>query len=705
MRFAQVAAEALVVADKPWRYQSGPIVLTQPLVLAAALAVAVVVALAVASLRRDRTWHLVFVALATCAALGFVQVILPPQMVLRLPAGSGSILRALAEPNEAVLELTWRRAYARILVLLIFAGLGSLTPSPRATALLRLVATTVGVTSTIYMAGQITTAHERVVDVLKWSLALGAAGFSFYDAFRSFHRRPIATRWRKAIFVSMASLALVLYFNGFRFGYAGYYHRWDQYHYYMGAKYFPEIGYDALYKCTAIAQDELGVATFVNEAGKEATIDMRTELRQPGKTIRNLSGDNLLMPASTVLENPDECKRRFSPARWEAYKRDVVFFRTQSERSYWDQMQRDHGYNPPPVWTLGGHLISNVVDTKVRNMQMLALIDVGYLLAIFGALAWAFGYRVASVAAILFGCQASAPYYWTGGAFLRQDWLFYLVMAACLARKRWFKLAGASMVYAGLLRIFPGLTVIGWLVVAGAYVFKHRRMHPDHQKALVGGTTAAAILIGASLAVVGPSSYSQFFKHTIQVHDQTPLTNHMGLRVLVSHRIVCSLPRSEKLDETCATVASGRMQQTKRDNMVDPFQIWKEMRLERYAHLRWVAYGVLAVAFAGFVHVVRRIRSLWIAQALGQIWIILLSQLTCYYYSFVILGAPLTKARRNLEPWLFGFAAVSQVMWNFTAWNDDRYVALTLLTLALTVFALWMFARRIGPDPARVDRR
>ena len=43
------------------------------------------------------------------------------------------------------------------------------------------------------------------------------------------------------------------------------------------------------------------------------------------------------------------------------------------------------------------------------------------------------------------------------------------------------------MVYAGLLRVFPGLAVIGWLTVAGAYLVRHKRMAKSHQQMLVGG--------------------------------------------------------------------------------------------------------------------------------------------------------------------------------------------------------------------------
>ncbi|WP_218060812.1 hypothetical protein, partial [Aeromonas sp. EERV15] len=148
---------------------------------------------------------------------------------------------------------------------------------------------------------------------------------------------------------------------------------------------------------------------------------------------------------------------------------------------------------------------------------------------------WAFGWRVFSVAAIFWGCQPSAPFYWTGGAFLRQDWLFYLVLSACLIRKRYLKLAGASMVYAGLLRVCPDLPVIGWLTVAGIYLLRDKRIAKTHVQLLIGGDLAAAVLIPVSMKVSGTDSYVRFYEHTLKVHDQTPLTNHMGLRVLVAH--------------------------------------------------------------------------------------------------------------------------------------------------------------------------
>lgn len=540
--------------------------------------------------------------------------------------------------------------------------------------------------------GKIVPDYARALDVLKAAVAITAAAGVFYEWHRAQIGRPVAERWKRFFGVTLGVVAIFLYFHAFKFGYPKYWHRWDQYHYYMGAKYFPEIGYDGLYKCSAIAQHELGVVTWEepDDKGtpKSRRLDMKAELEAKSKTIRNLSGDNLLMKVDDLIAHPEQCSSRFTPARWDQYKRDIKFFRIVSDKKYWEDMQRDHGYNPPPVWTLAGYLIANLHDADVWFMQAIAMIDIAYLLGVFAALWWAFGWRVAAVGAIFWGTQASAPFYWTGGAFLRQDWLFFVVMAACLARKRWFALAGASMVYAGLLRVFPGLTVIGWLVVCGVYVWKHKRFRPEHLRTIMGGCVAAVILIGASLAVVGTDSYQKFFHHTIRVHDQTPLTNHMGLRVLVGHNVGTGKE-------------SGRMKYTKDVSLTDPFERWKSMRLERYAKYKPVAYGIIAASFAFFVYVVRRVRSLWIAQCLAQVWVILLSQLTCYYYSFMILSAPLTKVKPQLEPWLFGLAALTQVIWMSMTWNDDRYTALTLMSLVfcyglLVVFAPRSFLDRFG---------
>lgn len=569
------------------------------------------------------------------------------------------------------------------------------------------IAAVLGVVVFFYGLQRYVAAHERAVDVAKAGIAMLAATCVFYEAHRAGMRRPIAERWKRFVGVTLGLGAILCYFNGFHGNYhPRSWHRHDTYHYYMGAKYFPELGYSGLYRCSLVAQDELGVIDYVNDdTGRTLKLDMTKEVRSPDKKIRNLSGDNLLKHASEFLAQPEECTKRFTPERWAAYKEDVKFFRTSTNKGTWDRMQHDHGYNPPPVWTLGGKFFAQMFPPGQRIfgfpwMQYLAMLDFTYIAAMFVALAWAFGWRVFAVGAIFWGCQASAPAFWTYGAFLRQDWLFWLVFSVCLLRKRYFALAGASVVYAGLLRIFPGIVVIGGLTVAGWHIARHRRMAPDHMRMLLGGVLAAAILIPASLAVAGKDAYQQFYKHTLQVHDHTPLTNHMGLRVLVTQKSPIEI--NERVGpiplpgvKIGVGVESGRMEYTQNNTLVDPFEVWKRMRNERYAKYKWVGYGIIALTFAFFVYVCRRVRSLWVATCLAQIFMILGAQLTSYYYSFMILGAPLTRVKRQLEVPLFGFAALSQFVFMAFYWNDDKYYTLTAISAAFCYYLLCVFAGRM----------
>jgi hypothetical protein len=220
------------------------------------------------------------------------------------------------------------------------------------------------------------------------------------------------------------------------------------------------------------------------------------------------------------------------------------------------------------------------------------------------------------------------------------------------------------------------------------------------------------------------------------VHDHTPLTNHTGLRVLIAH----DLPRQTiaQIGDTVAAAteniqqrgwisedrakaiadkfhnnnamskASGRMKFTRNNTLKDPFEIWKEMRNDRYKKYRLVGYGIIVLTLALSIWVHRRLKSLWVAQCLGQIWMILLAQLTCYYYSFMILLAPLTKVRRDLEAPIFGLALLTQFIFRSTYYNDDKYNALTLVSLVFlygVFFALVpkneidkLFARKSEPS-------
>jgi len=232
--------------------------------------------------------------------------------------------------------------------------------------------------------------------------------------------------------------------------------------------------------------------------------------------------------------------------------------------------------------------------------------------------------------------------------------------------------------------------VMGWLVVAGAHLVKHKNLSRPQWRMLAGGTLAAALLIPWSLKVGGPAAYTEFARHTLEVHDRTPLTNHMGLRVLVGQKVPFEIP----VLGIGNGPSSGRVKYVKDEKLPDPFSVFMTMRNERYAKYKPVAFGIVALTFVFFALVVRRLKSMWIAQCLSLIFIILMSQLTNYYYSFMILFAPLTKARRQIEVPLFGLAVVTQFTFIVFGWLDDRYWMLTALCLVFCYWTIGMFWRR-----------
>src|SRR5688572_13090918 len=93
---------------------------------------------------------------------------------------------------------------------------------------------------------------------IKLFIAAAAILALFYEASRQAEGNPVALRTRKAVAGFLAFASIVAYFQFFNTGYQDFYHRWEFFHYYVGSKYFRELGYDNLYRCTAVAELDLG---------------------------------------------------------------------------------------------------------------------------------------------------------------------------------------------------------------------------------------------------------------------------------------------------------------------------------------------------------------------------------------------------------------------------------------------------------------
>lgn len=527
---------------------------------------------------------------------------------------------------------------------------------------------------------------ERVMKGLRVFLTMSGALFLIYEIRARRLREKLSLRFRRRVAYVMTGLAFLVYFDFFNpnVRYDQYYHRHEFYHYYLGSKYSSELGYLRLYECSLVAEIELGRGASVK---KRDYRDLRVNLIKP-------------VEGSYIVTDPAQCTKHFTKERWEDFKKDVDWFYRSAAGSYWEGMQKDHGYNPPPVWTMTGKFFGSFGAADDGFFKALAFIDIFFHLGCVLMFGWAFGWRAMAVATVFWGCNAPANFYWTGGAFLRQDWIFLLVASLCLMRKRKFLLGGFALTWSALLRIFPGVFIIGVAIIVGFHLLAQIRkaqagkgpkrlldyIHPDHRRFIGGCLVALGVLVPASIMVTGPGAWKEFKEHTLETHAGTPLTNTMGLKTILVHNW------------------DGRMRFTRDDNLDDPFAGWKQGRLDRYQARKPLFFAIIGAVILWTAWALRRTKLLWVGIAIGYPIVISIVDLTCYYYSMCMTAAALTIIRRQIGPPLLVTSGVSQILLyapNGYYWVDDRYTAQSYLFYAMGLLILFIYSRPFSMERLR----
>jgi hypothetical protein len=492
------------------------------------------------------------------------------------------------------------------------------------------------------------------------ALATGLALALLYEVRAQRLGQPTSRRaWDRAL-MAVTAVAFLAHFDFFEpnVRHAPFYHRGEFFHHYLGAKYSRELAYTRIYACTAVAEVELGRSTKVR-----------------GRKVRDLR-DNLLKPASEigVFSDRTGCKRRFTNTRWTEFVQDVSWFRSAMQDGYWRAVQTDFGFNASPVWIMTGKAFASLHRADNAFFEILSFADVALDLGMFALLYWAFGARVTAVGAAFWSANGTSDFHWVGGAFLRQDWLFLLVASICLLRKRRPHLAGASLMWASLLRIVPAVFFVGWAIGIVAWAIRHRRLHVEHRRLLVGSGIAFLILVPASVAVAGPDAYPEFFSR-MSVYETTPFVDKMGLETVLVHDW------------------AGRMRFMRDDTLDDPAQRWVSEWNARYRGLRVIRWGLVALILAWTVWTLRRINLLWISQVLALPLVMALASLPNYYYACFLISAVLVRLRSQLAPVILATSAGSQILWLSYYWLDDKYAALSWLFWIFCVILLTAISR------------
>lgn len=486
-------------------------------------------------------------------------------------------------------------------------------------------------------------------------------------------------RDRAFLALGVAGVAAYLHFGRLH-GDGSFLHYWDTYHYYIGAKYFPELGYERLYECTAVAEAE---ARNRDEVAARTMTDLRT---------------NLQVPTTEILAHPERCQQHFTAARWRAFVHDITWFRDHLTSWTWGKVQRDHGYNATPVWTVPGYLLANLAPASDGFILALALIDPLLLLASLLLLGRCFGLRVAVIAALTLGTYLPARFLWNGGAFLRFDWLFFLIAGVCALRKDRPLLGGMALAYSALLRLFPAALFVGPMLA----LLDQVRRAPTWRswqswrgapaRVLLGGALVAAVALPPSLALTG--DWGATFLENTRKHADTPLTNHMGLPTVLSYR-------PDTTVRALRVASEG-----------DDARLWPRFKEERRAALHQLrpVLVVVGLLLLGALVMASRL-ELWRVTVLSLVLVPAFLQLTCYYYVFLIAWATLAERRPAIGAVLLGLCALllelAFVLFSRLG-TDETYVTMSAVTLVAMGAMLGMSLRRARspaapPEPAPRD--
>lgn len=289
---------------------------------------------------------------------------------------------------------------------------------------------------------------------------------------------------------------------------------WSWYHYYLGSKYFEELGYTKLYDQT-VAVDGEGEQMF---APLKDLRDLRTYRREPMNYLQRVRIEG------------------WSHERWRDFSKDVGFFQPRFKVRDWKRILRDRGYNATPT----GHWLYSQVSRAPLDAQLLALLgflDPVLLLLAFLWVGRVFGGFKTLIAAAWFLIFFGNEYHVFGGPLLYDFAAAMLAFAAAMKTGR-YRLAGALLGWAAMVRVFPGFLLIGLAVWA-----IRRRQWTMPLRVLQG--VAAVCALGFVLGCTsprGPAAWTEWTEN-IQMHSRFHHfgSKRIGLKHAFTHDVTLGL--------------------------------------------------------------------------------------------------------------------------------------------------------------------
>lgn len=385
-------------------------------------------------------------------------------------------------------------------------------------------------------------------------------------------------------------------------------HPWEQFHFYLGAKYPAELGSFDLYPAV-IAADRSTVHVL---QGATTARDVHTFAEV---SIASLDKVIAAVPS------------KFTPARWAEFERDWTTM-AHLWRIDWPRAIIDHGNSNSPAWTLFAHPLTRLVPLTLKGQSLIGWVDMLLMFGMWLFVLSTFGGKHASAGLLLFAAPPIV-FDFTSGSLLRWDWLFALGMAICfMARDRW-AVAGVFFGYAAMSKLFPAFFGVA-LLIHCAWRFKETRTIPRTAvRFFVATVLSAIVLFVVSSMLFGFAAWTDYVERIRVAQAEKFYAIQYSL-----HTVFLQFAVPLKTG-TFSFVQVGLMPNTL--HRANPAVSIEDFR---------VSFLVVRLAFTGLVALLIRRAKAWEAFALGPLLVMIWLTVNMYYWCmFGLVGLGLFSRR------------------------------------------------------------
>lgn len=451
---------------------------------------------------------------------------------------------------------------------------------------------------------------------------------------------------------------------------SAWFHWHEHFHYYLGARYYDELGYFGLYEAVALVDHE-----------------RRTRLiRVP--QLRDLSAPLQPITRKEGLRRAREIYRpRFTEERWQAFGDDVEALSRLAYPRWFDVGMFDAGFNPPPTWVLLGQPLAAAIDLGhpsphdaegLAGFEWLPLFDVALIAIAAAAIGWGFGPVGVAAFIVLFGTGYLTSARWTGGAFLRHPWFCALSIGlACLRRER-FTAAGIALGASTALRVFPIVFIGGAGLALLWRAWRDWRRWGAMLRFSVGALGAIAALIGLSAAVFGVEAWAEFAGN-IGAHSEMWFVHHLG------YRRVATFAEWVPAQDFWWGPGLERMAE------------WNARLSADWAMARWTHAPVILGLCAAAALAARHIEPAESALLAGGVVVFVFALPANYYFVFLALAGPvlLTGGGARRAGWLAAGLCALWLSWRVIPRLDPDHLVQNVYNCVglLALFITWAVAR------------